>query len=187
MAKLSLKQNNSRHGNFQTLFWLWLQQPKLKLPRASTRLEVLGTVQIKLDGVTTPVRGRKRQELLAVLLEARSAGRNEASKLELLDVLYPDTDEIRGQAALKEVVHQVRSIFGQNIIQTSLSGYTLGNVQSDAEEFFEHFETTHWRGAYLNGLSLDHQDDAVRSAIHLALRTRLELRHFGGFGGHHRS
>lgn len=150
------------------------QQPKLKLPRASTRLEVLGTVQIKLDGVTTPVRGRKRQELLAVLLEARIAGRNEASKLELLDVLYPDTDEIRGQAALKEVVHQVRSIFGQNIIQTSLSGYTLGNIQSDAEEFFEHFETTLWRGAYLNGLSLDHQDDAVRSAIHLALRTRLQ-------------
>ena len=159
----------------QRLFPELEQQEKLSLPTETTaRLEVLGSIQIKLSDVTTAVRGRKRQELLAVLLEARIAGRNEASKLELLDALYPDTDEIRGQAALKEVVHQVRSIFGQNFIQTSINGYTLGNIQSDAEAFLEHGEVQLWRGAYLNGLNLEHQDDAVRNAIHLALRTRLE-------------
>ncbi len=139
----------------------------------SAMLEVLGTIQIDLDGIKTPVKGRKRQELLAVLLEARIAGRSETSKLELLEVLYPDGDEIRGYSSLKEVVRQVRSIFGQQTIQTTLKGYALGSLQSDAEVFLEHFDTQLWRGSYLNGLMLERSDDQVRNAIHFALQTRI--------------
>ncbi len=137
------------------------------------RLEVLGAIQFDLNGVKTLVKGRKRQELLAVLLEARIAGRAEVSKLELLDVLYPEGDELRGSSSLKEVVRQVRSLFGQQTIQTTLKGYALGSLQSDAEDFLEYFDTALWRGAYLNGLMLEQTDDQVCNAIYFALRERL--------------
>jgi hypothetical protein len=67
-------------------------------------------------------------------------------------------------------VRQVRSIFGQQTIQTTLKGYALGSLQSDAETFLEHFDTQLWHGYYLNGLMLEHNDDQVRNAIHFALR-----------------
>jgi hypothetical protein len=141
-------------------------------PKASSNvtLEVLGAIQIDIEGIKTPVKGQKRQELLTVLLEARIAGRSEVGKLELLDVLYPDADETRGYSSLKEVVRQVRSIFGQQTVQTTLKGYALGSIQSDAEGFLEGFDTQLWRGSYLNGLMLEHHDDQVRNAIHFALR-----------------
>lgn len=141
--------------------------------KPSATLEVLGTIQIDLNGIKTPVKGRRRQELLAVLLEARIAGRSETSKLELLEVLYPNGDEIRGYSSLKEIVRQVRSIFGQQTIQTTLKGYALGSLQSDAEVFLEHFDSQLWRGSYLNGLMLERSDDQVRNAIHFALQTRI--------------
>ncbi len=137
---------------------------------AAATLEVLGEIQIDLNGIKTPIKGRKRQELLTVLLEARIAGRSEVTKLELLDMLYPATDETRGYSSLKEVVRQVRSIFGQQTIQTTLKGYALGSIESDAEAFLEHYDPQLWRGAYLNGLMLERQDDQVRNAIHFALR-----------------
>ena len=144
-----------------------------KTNKPNALLEVLGAIQIDLDGIKTPVKGRRRQELLAVLLEARIAGRTETSKLELFEVLYPEGDEIRGYSSLKEVVRQVRSIFGQQTIQTTLKGYALGSLQSDAEVFLEHFDTELWRGAYLNGLMLERSDNQVRNAIHFALQTRI--------------
>jgi tetratricopeptide (TPR) repeat protein len=147
-----------------------LEQTKPSDAQNPIRLEVLGAIQFDLNGVKTPVKGRKRQELLAMLLEARIAGRSEVSKLELLDMLYPEGDEVRSSSSLKEVVRQVRSIFGQQTIQTTLRGYALGSLQSDAEEFLEHFDTQLWCGAYLNGLVLEQTDDQVRNAIHFALR-----------------
>ncbi len=142
-----------------------------KASTSNVTLDVLGAIQIDLNGIKTPVKGQKRQELLAVLLEARIAGRTEVSKLELLDVLYPEGDEVRGSSSLKEVVRQVRSIFGQQTIQTTLKGYALGSLQSDAEIFLEHFDPELWRGSYLNGLVLERSDHQVRNAIHFALQT----------------
>jgi tetratricopeptide (TPR) repeat protein len=126
------------------------------------RLEVLGAM--RLNGV--PVRGRKRQELLAALLEARIAGRAEVTKLELLDRLYPDSDEDQGGNALKETVRLVRQTLGSSVIQTTANGYTLGVVQSDVERFLETPDATLWRGAYLGDLNTD---DTVRETVHLAL------------------
>jgi tetratricopeptide (TPR) repeat protein len=149
------------------------QATQPKAPSSNATLEVLGAIQIDLEGIKTPVKGQKRQELLAMLLEARIAGRTEVSKLELLDVLYPEGDEVRGSSSLKEVVRQVRSLFGQQTIQTTLKGYALGSIQSDAERFLEHFDPQLWRGPYLNGLVLERSDDQVRNAIHFALQVRL--------------
>ena len=56
-----------------------IKEPIKQIENA-VRLEVLGSLQTQGDK-QTPVRGRKRQELLALLLEARISGRSEVSRL----------------------------------------------------------------------------------------------------------
>ena len=136
-------------------------------------LEVLGSMQLKLESQTTPVRGRKRQELLALLLEARISGRSEVSKLELVDKLYPDADEIQANAGLRDVIYQIRSSLGESTITTTANGYALGSLKTDVESFLETGNTQLWRGVYLEGLTLE-TSDTVRESLYLALQTRAE-------------
>ena len=135
----------------------------------NSRLEVLGAMRMG-DGIA--VRGRKRQELLAALLEARIAGSAEVTRLELLDALYTDEDEDRAGSSLKELVRSTRASLGSAVIQTTVGGYALGAVSSDAEEFLATGNTALWRGAYLNGLP--NSDEQVRDSLHLALATQAE-------------
>jgi tetratricopeptide (TPR) repeat protein len=135
------------------------------------RLDFLGPMQFSLQDKPETVRGRKRQELLALLLEARIAGRAEVSKLELLEALYPDSDEDQATNALQETVRSARSSLSMDVIQTTQNGYELGAVTSDAEEFLKSGDTNLWRGAYLDGLTLETRDDTVRESLHLALFT----------------
>jgi tetratricopeptide (TPR) repeat protein len=137
--------------------------------QAALQIQVLGTIHVAFEGKPEPVRGRKRQELLALLLEARIAGRSEVSKLELLDALYPDSDEDQATNALQETVRTTRSSLGADVIQTTQNGYALGTVTSDVEEFLKSGSTKLWRGAYLDGLTLESRDEAVRESLHLAL------------------
>lgn len=134
-------------------------------PETLQRLEVLGTVQF----CGQAVRGRKRQELLAYLLEARLAQHPEVAKLDLMDALYPESSEPQAAAALKEVVHQVRASLGQGVIITTASGYALGELDSDAELFLQSGDTRLWRGAYLEDLSLNEPDHAVREQLYQRL------------------
>jgi hypothetical protein len=136
-------------------------------------LEVLGSMQITLGAQPMPVRGRKRQELLALLLEARISGRSEVSKLELADKLYPDSDEIQANAGIHDVVYQLRSSLGESTITTTTNGYALGSLKTDVETFLETGNTQLWRGVYLEG-SLLEVSDTVRESLYLALRTRAE-------------
>ncbi|GIW33954.1 tetratricopeptide repeat protein [Meiothermus sp.] len=132
-------------------------------------LEVLGPMQ--LGG--RAVRGHKRQELLALLLEARVAGRGEVGKLELLDRLYPGEDEEKAASSLKELIHTVRTSLGASAVATTPSGYALGAaVGSDLEEFLRAGEARLWRGAYLGGLPSFYE--TARESAHLALRSRAE-------------
>lgn len=140
-------------------------------PAPSLWLEVLGTIQ---TGDGSPVRGRKRQQLLAALFEARIAGKTEVTRLELLDALYPDEDETHAASSLKELVRSTRASLGAHAIQTTANGYALGAVQTDAEAFLETGNTALWRGAYLGGLGSG--DDAVRESLHLALSLQAEQR-----------
>lgn len=139
------------------------------------RLEVLGSMHLMTDGREVPVRGAKRRELLAVLLEARVAGRAEIPRLDLLDALYPGVSEAQSSSALKEAVHQVREIHGPDTILTTEGGYALGAVASDAEDFLRTGETRLWRGAYLEGVHLDGSNETVPETLSLALRARAEM------------
>ncbi|MCL6525583.1 MAG: hypothetical protein K6T57_01755 [Thermaceae bacterium] len=141
--------------------------------QARPRLEVLGPLQRTLGEQGEAIRGQKRKELLAALLETRLAGRSEMSKLELLDHLYPGEDEERAASSLKELIHTVRTNLGALMVTTTPSGYALGaEVRSDLEEFLRTGETRLWRGVYLGGLASLHE--TVRESAYLALHTRAQ-------------
>ena len=136
----------------------------LEPPSGALRLEVLGPLQFSGE----PLRGRKRQELLALLLEARLASKDEVGKLELLDSLYPGEDEEKAAAALKELIHKARSTLGASLVVTTPSGYALGAaITSDLEEFLRTQDTGLWRGVYLGGLPSLYE--TVRESVYLAL------------------
>jgi tetratricopeptide (TPR) repeat protein len=139
--------------------------------KAVVQLEVLGPMQLRFEGMITPLRGGKRKDLLTVLLEVRLTGKREVSRLDLMDAFYPNTNEAQANAALTDVVYQLRELCGSGAIVTTEGGYALGQVSSDAEYFLETGETRLWRGAYLDG---NHGGEAVRETLHLALRGRAE-------------
>jgi tetratricopeptide (TPR) repeat protein len=141
--------------------------------RTGVQLQVLGSVQMLIAGKPEPVRGGKRKELLALLLEARIQGRSEVSRLNLFDALYSDDSEAQAGAALSSLVYQLREQFGPNTVLSSDGGYALGGVTSDAEAFLEAGDTRLWRGDYLEGLNLE-RSDTVRETLHLALRRRAD-------------
>jgi hypothetical protein len=134
---------------------------------ALPRLNVLGPMQISHEGEPAAVRGRKRQEFLASLLESRLAGRSEISRLELVDSLYPNEDEIKALQNLKNLAHGLRSSLGDGSILTTNTGYTLGAMTSDAEEFLKTGDTSLWRGAYLE--DIETKVESVRDSLYLAL------------------
>jgi tetratricopeptide (TPR) repeat protein len=142
-------------------------------PRAIAQLQVLGSVQLLITGKPELVRGGKRKELLALLLESRIMGRSEVSRLNLFDVLYPDAEEAQASAALSNLVYHLREQFGPNTVLSSDGGYTLGGITSDAEAFLETGDTRFWRSGYLEGNDLA-GGETVRETLHLALRNRAE-------------
>lgn len=131
-------------------------------------------MQITINGTTAAVRGRKRQELLALLLEAHLGGRSEASRLRLVETLYPAEDELKASAALKEMVRALREGLGEAIIRTTSAGYALGAVASDAENFLKTGQTKLWRGNYLEGLDISNFDSGVADSLYLSLKLKAD-------------
>jgi hypothetical protein len=127
-------------------------------------LEVLGPVRLT-NGSIKPIRGRKRQALLAYLLEARIAGKPEVSKIELIDALYPDFEEPRALNALRVEVHGLRAQLNRGVIETTSSGYKLGDIQTDAEAFLATRDTKLWRAAYLEGIGFERDDDGSHQTL----------------------
>lgn len=139
---------------------------------SEVRLEILGEMQLRQAGVAKPLRGRKRKELLAVLLEARVRGRSEVSSLDLCDALYPGEPEEDALGALKATVFKIRSSLGANLISSTPNGYGLGLVASDAEDFLQTGNTGLWRGPYLEDAALEGRDENVREALYHALEAK---------------
>ncbi len=135
--------------------------PELKttqvVQESDLRLEVLGTMQISKAGLVSAVKGQKRKELLAVLLEARLVGRSEVKTLELVDALYPNSPEEEAQVSLRQTVFKARAAHGAATISTTANGYALGSISSDAEEFLNTKNTQLWRGTYLDGLGFSEE------------------------------
>jgi hypothetical protein len=144
-------------------------------PQESAGLElcVLGTLQIKVEDVPVDYSARKGKELLALLLEARLAGRTEVNQLELYDALYPEMDETKAASALKQLVYRLRTALGSASITRTAEGYALGSVRSDAEAFLRSGDTRLWRGPYLQGLGSG-WDVAVSDSLYHALRSRAQ-------------
>lgn len=140
---------------------------------SKVRLDVLGSMQVSLNGKSESVQGRKRQEFFALLLDARLNGRTEVTRLELFDTLYPDRDEMKATSSLKELVSALRDRLGANAITTTATGYALGAVQSDAEVFLETLDTTLWRGVYLEDLALESQK-TVAESLYFSLYSRAQ-------------
>jgi tetratricopeptide (TPR) repeat protein len=140
------------------------QDQPVKLEQSTTRLELLGPVRLRNETKLEPIRGRKRQELLALLLEARIAGRNEIPKLELIDRLYTDSTEAQAAASLKDLAHQIRTMYGPELIVTTGNGYALGQVATDVELFLETNDVFLWHGPYLSG-----PEDGLRPSLHANL------------------
>jgi tetratricopeptide (TPR) repeat protein len=130
----------------------------------SIRLELLGPVRLRQETKLEPIRGRKRQELLALLLEARITGRNEIPKLELIDRLYSDSTEAQAAASLKDLTHQIRTMYGQELIVTTSNGYALGPITTDVETYLETNDPQLWHGPYLSG-----PEDGLRPSLHTHL------------------
>jgi tetratricopeptide (TPR) repeat protein len=143
-------------------------------PTTDTRhpiLSVLGPMQLHHNGQAQPLRGRKRQVLLALLLEARIAARAEVSRLALLETLYPEEGELKASATLKQLVSSLRESLSEGAILTTATGYALGQVQSDAEAFLQTGDPALWRGAYLQDLNLNTGADDI---LYLALSAKVK-------------
>ncbi|MFO7544184.1 MAG: hypothetical protein R6W77_01660, partial [Trueperaceae bacterium] len=128
---------------------------------AAVRLEVLGPMRWARDGLSKPVRGRKRQTLLAALLEARLTGRTEVGRLELIDRLYTGSDEAKAAASLKQLISDLRKELGASVVLTTPAGYALGDVTSDVEAFLETGDARSWRGGYAEGIDLDVRESVI--------------------------
>lgn len=147
--------------------------PTLANPHLA-RLEVLGKMQLLQNGISKAIRGQKRKEFLAHLLQARIAGRSEIPQFELLETLYSEANPEEAAVSLKQLVFQIRSSYGQGAITTTSNGYALGVVESDAEIFLKTSNTQFWRGLYLEDVALMSSDNMVFDALYQALRLVIE-------------
>ncbi len=139
---------------------------------ASFRIELLGPARLLGPAGVVPIRGRKRQRLLALLLEARVTGRKDASRTALIDELYPTKDEQRAASNLKELVHGLRTSLTADLVRTTVSGYALGDCTSDVEEFLATLDTGLWRGHYQAGSELGLAP--VSESLYMSLREGAE-------------
>lgn len=130
---------------------------------------VLGNPRLRRSSKELRLNLGSGQRLLARLLEARLAGRQEVGDLELCDAFWPELPENRARAALKNLVYRLRERLGAKLIHRTSTGYALGEVQSDAEHFLHDGDGTHWRGVYL-GDQTESWEPGVRARLTEALR-----------------
>ena len=149
----------SEHGLYHgvNLFERYFPSPESEDTTASEavpalRLEVLGPMRVRSGGEAAAVRGRRRQTLLLALVDGRLSGRPEVDRLTLLEALYPNADEVKATASLKQLVSDVRKDLGAESIVTAATGYALGAVAVDAEEFMATGNTALWRGEMAVGV-----------------------------------
>lgn len=140
---------------------------------AAVWIGVLGPMQIEVQGQPIAYSASKGRELLALLLEARIAGRGEVDQLELFDALYPDMDEAKAASALKQLVYRLRTVLGNAAITRTSEGYALGAVASDAEGFLLGGAVGLWRGTYLQGLGTG-WDATVSESLYHALHRKAD-------------
>jgi tetratricopeptide (TPR) repeat protein len=162
---------NQTRMSFPVLSQASTDQPtSVFLEQSPDSLKVLGQMRLRHAEHLEPIRGRKRQEFLALLLEARIAGRHEIPKLELIDRLYSDSSEAQAAASLKDLAHQIRTMYGAALIVTTGNGYALGPIKTDVESYLETNDPQLWHGPYLSG-----PEDGLRQSLHANLFEQAQL------------
>uniref|UniRef100_UPI0035CC0291 BTAD domain-containing putative transcriptional regulator n=1 Tax=uncultured Jatrophihabitans sp. TaxID=1610747 RepID=UPI0035CC0291 len=87
------------------------------------RIDVLGTPLVALDGKPLVVDTRKAIAVLAVLVLARSAGRDGVPRAELAALLWPEGDDSRARATLRRTLSVLIAATGDAVVadRTSVS------------------------------------------------------------------
>ncbi|RIH88435.1 tetratricopeptide repeat protein [Calidithermus roseus] len=177
LSGVSMRLERARSRGWASLEqWILREFPQLAQPAPAPQAPLTGVSPLAVLGSMLlggkPIRGQKRKELLALLVEARIAGRLEVGTLELLEALYPGLPETEAANLLKQAVFQARTHLGQGVIATTPGGYALGSLETDAELFLKTGDTRLWRGGFLEDASGD-RDEAVRGALYQALAGRV--------------
>jgi DNA-binding SARP family transcriptional activator len=156
--------------------------PQLRAPpprlhaQPGLNVQVLGALRVTRGAASVRVQSRAGKALLAILLEARIEGRGEVPDLELTDRLFPDLPERRARDHLKNLVYRLRSALEPGAITRTPTGYALGAISSDAEDFLREADLRLWRGAYLEDLDDLGGRGQTRHMLVEALRVAVEAR-----------
>jgi predicted ATPase/DNA-binding SARP family transcriptional activator len=124
------------------------------------RVNVLGPLQVLVDGVPVDVRGKRLRWLLIRL--AQEPGQVVASERLIAD-LWADELPVDGPAALQSLVSRLRRTLGASVVSSHALGYRL-EAATDVEEFSRTRNPALWRGA-----AFEEAPFAVDEAVRLAL------------------
>jgi DNA-binding SARP family transcriptional activator len=170
--KLQYFQQQNLRGHIEE--FLSDQTPAQKISENTMQINVLGAISLENGQQPIKIRGRKRLECLAYLLETRVVGRSEATTADLCQALYPELSDGESKAALKQLIFQIRTQMGAEIVQSTTNGYVLGAISSDIELFLQNNDSSLWRGAYLSGFGQG-WFSSVQETLLYALKNTVEI------------
>ncbi|MGW6931723.1 BTAD domain-containing putative transcriptional regulator [Lentzea sp. NPDC054927] len=124
------------------------------------RVNVLGPLQVLVDGASVEVRGKRLRWLLIRL--AMEPGRVVAAERLIAD-LWADEPPVDGPASLQSLVSRLRRTLGASVVSSHALGYRL-EASTDVEEFSRTRSAALWRGA-----AFEDAPFAVDEAVRLAL------------------
>lgn len=124
------------------------------------RVNVLGPLQVLVEGVPVEVRGKRLRWLLIRL--AMEPGRVVAADRLIAD-LWADEPPVDGPASLQSLVSRLRRTLGASVVSSHALGYRL-EASTDAEEFSRTRDALLWRGP-----AFEEAPFAVDEAVRLAL------------------
>ncbi|NGY60801.1 hypothetical protein G7043_17865 [Lentzea sp. NEAU-D13] len=124
------------------------------------RVNVLGPLQVLVEGVPVEVRGKRLRWLLIRL--AMEPGRVVAADRLIAD-LWADEPPVDGPASLQSLVSRLRRTLGASVVSSHALGYRL-EASTDVEEFSRTRDASLWRGP-----AFEEAPFAVDEAVRLAL------------------
>lgn len=124
------------------------------------RVNVLGPLEVLVEGVPVEVRGKRLRWLLIRL--AMEPGRVVAADRLIAD-LWADEPPVDGPASLQSLVSRLRRTLGASVVSSHALGYRL-EASTDVEEFSRNRDASLWRGP-----AFEEAPFAVDEAVRLAL------------------
>lgn len=95
-------------------------------------IAVLGELRVREGDLDRTPRGQRSRDLLAVLLMRRGQAVEPST---LLDLVWGQEAAALSAAVVHTQVARLRRALGENVVETTDTGYRLGDASTDAEEF----------------------------------------------------